>query len=92
MFWKVLFVENVYVLGVGNPAGKGLSRIAADHGMLMMMCAQCALHRHPADGAPDWCKACNMVPEIVLHGVRVECIPQLYTALTPAMLNHIITL
>src|SRR5437870_13835604 len=44
------FDDNTYVLRAGDPVGERLGRVAAEHGMLLMLCDQCALERGLAEG------------------------------------------
>ena len=46
------FDDNNYVLREGDPLGERLSKVAADSGMLLMMCDQCAIERGLAEGEP----------------------------------------
>jgi len=39
------FDDNTYLLREGDPIGERLGRVAAEHGMLLMLCDQCALER-----------------------------------------------
>ncbi len=81
------FDDNTYVLQSGNPIGERLAKVAAQTGMLLMMCDQCALERLLAEGEPGQAKPINVV-----DGVRVGCFPDLYAALAPAMPDQVITL
>ena len=51
------FDDNVYALRRGDPIGERLAKVAADSGMLVMMCDMCALERNLAEGEPRWCDA-----------------------------------
>jgi hypothetical protein len=42
------FDDNTYLLRAGDPVGERLGRVAAEHGMLLMLCDQCALERYLA--------------------------------------------
>ena len=44
------FDDNTYLLREGDPVGERLGRLAAEHGMLLMLCDQCALERCLAEG------------------------------------------
>ena len=44
------FDDNTYLLREGDPIGERLGRVAAEHGMLLMLCDQCALERCLAEG------------------------------------------
>ena len=39
------FDDNTYVLRKGDPIGERLAKVAADKGMLLMLCDQCANER-----------------------------------------------
>lgn len=81
------FDDNNYVLRQGDPIGERLAKVAADQGMLLMMCDQCALERGLAEGEAGACK-----PVGTVAGVHVGCFPDLYGALSGNMPDHIITL
>jgi len=70
------FDDNTYVLRAGDPVGERLGRVAAEHGMLLMLCDQCALERGLAEGEIG-----AAVPAGTVAGVRVGCFPDLYEAL-----------
>ena len=44
------FDDNTYLLRAGDPVGERLGRVAAEHGMLLMLCDRCALERCLAEG------------------------------------------
>ena len=44
------FDDNTYLLREGDPIGERLGRVAAEHGVLLMLCDQCALQRCLAEG------------------------------------------
>ncbi len=83
------FDDNVFVLRQGDPLGERLAKVAAQTGMLLMMCDMCALERHLAEGEPRWCDAsgqgrtepgeCRVSGTVA--GVTVGCFPDLYEAL-----------
>lgn len=81
------FDDNNYVLRAGDPLGERLSVVAADRGMLLMMCDRCALARGLAEGQPGDCKVSGTVA-----GVSVGCFPDLYRELGNAPPDHVITL
>ena len=94
------FDDNTFVLRKGDPIGERLSKVAADTGMLLMMCDMCALERNLAEGEPRWCSPDgtgrtepgkgNVVDTV--DNVHVGCFPDLYGALAGNMPDHIITL
>jgi hypothetical protein len=94
------FDDNVFVLRKGDPVGERLAKVAADKGMLLMMCDMCALERNLAEGGPRWCDPsgtgrtepaeCRVKDTVA--GVAVGCFPDLYDALGGNMPDQIITL
>lgn len=94
------FDDNTFVLRKGDPIGERLSNVAAETGMLLMMCDMCALERNLAEGEPRWCSPdgkgrtepaeCTVVDTV--DNVQVGCFPDLYGALAGNMPDHIITL
>jgi len=81
------FDDNTYVLRTGDPVGERLGRVAAEQGMLLMLCDQCALERGLAEGEIGSAVAKDTVDE-----VRVGCFPDLYAALAGDPPDHVITL
>jgi hypothetical protein len=81
------FDDNTYVLRAGDPLGERLAKVAAEQGILLMMCDQCALERHLAVGNPGNCQ-----PHGTVVGVKVGCFPDLYAALAPNPPDQVITL
>lgn len=94
------FDDNTFVLRQGDPIGERLAKVAAEKGILLMMCDMCALERGLAAGEPRWCDAEGLgrtTPgEIavtgVVAGVQVGCFPDLYAALAGNMPDQVITL
>lgn len=94
------FDDNNYVLRKGDPIGERLAKVAADKGILLMMCDMCALERKLAEGEPRWCAPdgtgrtepgeCRVVGTVA--GVQVGCFPDLYAALAGNMPDQVITL
>ncbi|HRN67996.1 MAG TPA: SaoD/DsrE family protein [Promineifilum sp.] len=94
------FDDNTFVLREGDPIGERLAKVAAEKGMLLMMCDMCALERGLAAGEPRWCDAqgmgraepgeCHVVDTVA--GVQVGCFPDLYAALAGNMPDQVITL
>src|SRR5690606_5530559 len=72
----MFFDDNNYVLRAGDPIGERLAKVAAEQGILLMMCDQCALERGLAEGEPGNCR-----PSGTVAGVHVGCFPDLYGAL-----------
>jgi sulfur relay (sulfurtransferase) complex TusBCD TusD component (DsrE family) len=81
------FDDNTYVLRAGDPVGERLARVAAERGMLLMLCDQCALERGLAEGEIG-----AALPVGTVAGVRVGCFPDLYEALAGDPPDHVITL
>jgi hypothetical protein len=94
------FDDNTFILRQGDPIGERLAKVAAEKGMLLMMCDMCALERGLAAGEPRWCDAdgigrtepgeCHVVDTVA--GVHVGCFPDLYAALAGNMPDQVITL
>jgi sulfur relay (sulfurtransferase) complex TusBCD TusD component (DsrE family) len=81
------FDDNTFVLRRGDPLGERLGKVAADQGMLLMLCDQCAIERGLADGEPM-----NAKPVDTVEGVTVGCFPDLYGALAGNPPDQVITL
>ena len=86
------FDDNTYVLRSGDPVGERLSKVAGEHGILLMMCDQCAVRRNLADGTLEQCGTGEVKPRGTVEGVAVGCFPQLYEALSGNMPDQVITL
>ena len=95
------FDDNTFVLREGDPIGERLAKVAADKGMLLMMCDMCALERNLAEGAPRWCdpitgaglqEPAECQPRDTVAGVAVGCFPDLYSALAGNPPDQVITL
>jgi hypothetical protein len=95
------FDDNTFVLRQGDPIGERLSKVAAQTGMLLMMCDMCALERNLAEGEPRWCDPatgrgrtepaeCHVKDTVA--GVQVGCFPDLYAALAGNPPDQVITL
>ena len=81
------FDDNTYVLRADDPVGERLARVAAEHGVLLMLCDQCALERGLAEGEIGAAR-----PVGTVAGVQVGCFPDLYAALEGNPPEHVITL
>lgn len=81
------FDDNTYLLRRGDPTGERLAAVAAEHGILLMMCDQCALQRKLAEGEP-----LNARPKDTVAGVQVGCFPDLYAALASDPPDQVISL
>src|SRR4051794_17048889 len=66
------FDDNCYVLRDGAPLGERLAKVAADQGIMLMMCDRCAIERRLAGGQPGDCS-----PAGTVDGVTVGCFPDL---------------
>lgn len=86
------FDENVHVLRKGNDVGERLNTLAAEKGMLIMACDQCALRRDLAEGTFDSCGTGSVVPKNMIDVGQVGCFPQLYKALGGNLPDLVITL
>lgn len=82
------FDDNTYVLRKGDPLGERLGKVAADSGMLLMLCDQCAVERGLAEPAPEG----GYSARETVQGVRVGCFPDLYAALAGNPPDQVITL
>ncbi len=83
----MFFDDNTFALRAGDPLGERLAKVAKEKNILLMMCDQCAIERGLATGEPGNCQVSGTV-----DGVHVGCFPDLYTALSGNMPDHIITL
>ncbi|MFN3596433.1 MAG: SaoD/DsrE family protein [Rubricoccaceae bacterium] len=87
------FDDNCFALRVGDPLGERLAKVAAERGMLLMLCDQCASARGLARrvGADDAVPA-RFEATGTVAGVQVGCFPDLYAALAGAGVDQVITL
>jgi len=88
----MFFDDNVYCLRQGDPIGERLARVAAERGMLLMVCDQCAVRRNLADGTFEQCGSGNVKAKGLVDGVVAGCFPQLYEALSGAQVDQVISL
>jgi hypothetical protein len=86
------FDDNLYVLRKGDPVGERLARVARDQGILLMMCDQCAVRRHMAEGSLEQCGKGQVTATGAVEGVLAGCFPQLYAALGQNPPDQVITL
>ena len=82
------FDDNTFALRKGDPLGERLAKVAAEKGILLMLCDQCADERHLAEVVGDG----SYRPVGTVDGVRVGCFPDLYGALAGNPPDHVITL
>ena len=81
------FDDNTYLLRAGDPLGERLAKVAADRGILLMLCDQCANERGLAASDGDGYR-----PVGTVSGVQVGCFPDLYAALASNPPDQVITL
>ncbi|HET6443445.1 MAG TPA: sulfur reduction protein DsrE [candidate division Zixibacteria bacterium] len=100
------FDDNNFVPRKGDPIGERLAKVAAEKGMLLMMCDMCdmcdmcALERNLAEGEPRWCApdgtgrtAPGEIRTVdTVEGGQVGCFPDLYAALSGSPTDQAITL
>ena len=86
------FDDNLFVLRKGDPIGERLANVASKHGILLMMCDQCAVRRRMAEGTLEQCGSGQVKPSGTVNGVLAGCFPQLYEALAGSPLDQVITL
>jgi sulfur relay (sulfurtransferase) complex TusBCD TusD component (DsrE family) len=88
----MFFDDNIFCLRQGDPVGERLAKIAKQHGILLMVCDQCAVRRGLAEGDFDRCGKGQVRARGLVEGVVAGCFPQLYTALASRPPDQIITL
>ena len=86
------FDDNLYVLREGDPIGERLARVAKEQGIPLLMCDQCAVRRHLAEGTFEQCGTGNVKARGTVQGVTAGCFPQLYAALGQNPPDQVITL
>jgi len=86
------FDENVHILRKGNDVGERLNALAAEKGMLIMACDQCALRRDLAESTLDSYGTGSVQPKNMIDVGQVGYFPQLYKALGGNVPNLVITL
>lgn len=86
------FDDNFYTLRKGYPIGERVLKVAAEQNILLMGCDQCSLRRNLAEGDFSQCGNGGVKLKIVVDGLQVGGLPQLYEALAPATPNQVITL
>jgi len=72
------FEDNNYVLVKDDPIGERLAKVAKEKGMLLMGCDKCCYERQ--------------IDKKLVDGAVIGCFPNLYSALSGNMPDHIITL
>ena len=88
----MFFDDNLYCLRQGDPIGERLAKVAAEQGILLMVCDQCAVRRGLADGTFEQCGLGQVKAKGLVRGVIAGCFPQLYEALGGNPPDQIITL
>ena len=88
----MFFEDNLYCLRKGDPIGERLAAVAADQGILLMVCDQCAVRRNLADGTFEQCGTGQVQAKGLADGVTAGCFPQLYEALGGNPPDQVITL
>ncbi len=81
------FDDNTFVLRSGDPLGERLAKVAAENGMLLMLCDQGTNERGLAESDGNGYRPVGTVP-----GVQVGCFPDLYAALATIPPDQVITL
>jgi hypothetical protein len=88
----MFFDDNLFCLRSGDPVGERLAVVAREHGILLMVCDQCAVRRGLADGTFEQCGSGSVTAKGFVDGVVAGCFPQLYGALGGAAPDQVITL
>jgi sulfur relay (sulfurtransferase) complex TusBCD TusD component (DsrE family) len=86
------FDDNLFLLRAGDPAGERLAKVAAEQGILLMVCDQCAVRRNLADGTLEQCGKGQVTARGLVAGTVAGCFPQLYAALAGSPPDQVITL
>lgn len=86
------FDDNLFCLPGGDPVGERLARVAKANDILLMVCDQCAVRRHLAEGTFEQCGSGQVRPRGLVEGVQAGCFPQLYSALAGSPPDYVITL
>jgi hypothetical protein len=86
------FDDNLYCLRRGDEVGERLARVAAERGILLMICDQCAVRRGMAEGTFEQCGHGDVVARGTVAGVQAGCFPQLYAALAGNPPDLVVTL
>ena len=88
----MFFDDNIFALAKGSEVGERLARIAKRHNVLLMVCDQCAVRRHMAEGTFDQCGTGSVKAKGFVDGVVAGCFPQLYAALAGNPPDYVVTL
>jgi hypothetical protein len=88
----MFFDDNIFALTKGSEIGERLAAAAKKHGILLMVCDQCAVRRNMAEGGFDQCGTGSVKAKGFVDGVVAGCFPQLYGALGGNPPDQVITL
>ena len=88
----MFFDDNIFALRKGDEIGERLAAVAKKHGILLMVCDQCAVRRNMAEGSFDQCGSGSVKAKGFVDGVVAGCFPQLYDALGGNPPDQVITL
>ena len=88
----MFFDDNIFALTKGSEVGERLAAVAKKQGILLMVCDQCAVRRHMAEGSFDQCGTGSVKAKGFVDGVVAGCFPQLYGALAGSPPDQVITL
>jgi hypothetical protein len=88
----MFFDDNIFALRKGDEIGERLAAVAKKHGILLMVCDQCAVRRNMAEGTFDQCGTGSVKARGFVEGVVTGCFPQLYGALGGSPPDQVITL
>ena len=88
----MFFDDNLYCLREGDPVGDRLAKVAAEKGILLMVCDQCAVRRGFAEGTFEQCGLGQVKAKGLVKGVVAGCFPQLYGALEVSPPDQVVTL
>ncbi len=88
----MFFDDNIFALTKGSEIGERLAAVTKQHGILLMVCDQCAVRRNMAEGTFDQCGTGSVKAKGFVDGVVAGCFPQLYGALGGAAVDQVITL
>ena len=88
----MFFDDNIFALRKGDEVGERLAAVAKKHGILLMVCDQCAVRRNMAEGTFEQCGSGSVKAKGFVDGVVAGCFPQLYGALGGNPPDQVITL
>ena len=88
----MFFDDNIFALRKGDEIGERLAAVARKHGILLMVCDQCAVRRNMAEGTFEQCGTGSVKAKGFVDGVVAGCFPQLYSALGGSPPDQVITL